>query len=685
MKSVSVLPTFVSQDADLKAKDSISAYDAAGEGKDFSSLVDKHLREDSGELTTKNSAEATQQSTAKNDKDIAANGKSGLEKTERQESDSQAEAAQNEENKQTTAVKVAVNESKKSESAQDLDNNESEALAESEQFISLLYNSDQTLNDANQQANKPNQKVAVDDSVEQVVAVSKASDTKSNKENSIVAASDEVTAKNKVPVTPEGNTAAEHKLKAFSSDELLKQSQLKVNNALSAHLSGQALKDYQASLQTKQSAVSSDSITSDQLLKSQLADKALNSKISDIAASVSQTNKSVLKENESTGLYQLPVEPSIKGKAIIDDPSLSSKTAVVSGELNNTANKVTASSDLADSAKVNIAQALTSSKGTSNTPEQVNTKPVNAEVKAEVKTSLDSEIQTIKVKNEKVTTESVLAAVSSNEKIIKEPTSQAISRHTELVNAQTQVLQQGQVQQKEQSLTNEKKAADENAYTESSLLAQDKIKVQPEQSNTKTIEGFNIRSAAEAHAQAIQTSQTKQNNDAYVEHQASEVLNHNVASDVAQIQKNNAQLQQETISIFKKDFADAVKDKVMVMINQKLQQFDITLDPPEFGNMQVRVNLQGEQAAVNFVVQNQQAKDALEQNMHKLRDMLSEQGVDVGGANVEQQSQQQDSEEGQSNKDGSSLAKQNAAEDNVEHILSAQLFDSSATGVDYYA
>ena len=27
----------------------------------------------------------------------------------------------------------------------------------------------------------------------------------------------------------------------------------------------------------------------------------------------------------------------------------------------------------------------------------------------------------------------------------------------------------------------------------------------------------------------------------------------------------------------------------------------------------------------------------LEQNMHKLRDMLSEQGVDVGDANVEQQ------------------------------------------------
>ena len=69
--------------------------------------------------------------------------------------------------------------------------------------------------------------------------------------------------------------------------------------------------------------------------------------------------------------------------------------------------------------------------------------------------------------------------------------------------------------------------------------------------------------------------------------------------------------------------------------------------------------------------------------------MLSEQGVDVGGANVEQQDQQQNSNEqslGQNNDNGSLLA--NSAkneENNVEHVLSAQLFDSSATGVDYYA
>jgi len=166
------------------------------------------------------------------------------------------------------------------------------------------------------------------------------------------------------------------------------------------------------------------------------------------------------------------------------------------------------------------------------------------------------------------------------------------------------------------------------------------------------------------------------------EQQSADILNPAVATEVTPSQKTNTQLHQETIAIFRKDFANAVKDKVMLMVSQKLQQFDITLDPPEFGNMQVRVNLQNEQAMVSFVVQNQQAKEALEQNMHKLRDMLAEQGVDVGDANVEQQSQQSDDEAAGSNQQqGESTA---MASDMVEHTLSAHKINASANAVDYY-
>jgi len=171
--------------------------------------------------------------------------------------------------------------------------------------------------------------------------------------------------------------------------------------------------------------------------------------------------------------------------------------------------------------------------------------------------------------------------------------------------------------------------------------------------------------------------------------QINDVFNPTGSSEVSQSQKTNAQLHQETISIFRKDFADSVKDKVMLMISQKLQQFDITLDPPELGNMQVRVNLQGEQASVNFVVQNQQAKEAFEQNMHKLKEMLAEQGVDVGDANVEQQSHQADCDDNNEEKSDSNQQSQmtNTADANdvVAHNLSAKMINSATTAVDYYA
>lgn len=170
---------------------------------------------------------------------------------------------------------------------------------------------------------------------------------------------------------------------------------------------------------------------------------------------------------------------------------------------------------------------------------------------------------------------------------------------------------------------------------------------------------------------------------------ATDVFNPRASSDVSQSQKTNTQLHQETIAMFRKDFSDAVKDKVMLMISQKLQQFDIKLDPPELGNIHVKVNLQGEQATVNFVVQNQQAKDAFEQNMHKLKELLAEQGVDVGDANVEQQSQQSDdnamNEESTGDSNHQTMTNTADASDVIEHNLSASMLNSSTSAVDYYA
>mgnify|MGYP002700260522 FL=1 len=159
-----------------------------------------------------------------------------------------------------------------------------------------------------------------------------------------------------------------------------------------------------------------------------------------------------------------------------------------------------------------------------------------------------------------------------------------------------------------------------------------------------------------------------------------------LTTNTVQAQKSITALNTETIAIYRKDFADAVKDKVMVMINQKIQQVEIQLDPPEMGNIHVRVNLQNEQAAVQFIVQNQQAKEALEQNMGKLRDMLAENGVDVGDANIEQRQAKEQNSDGfeQANHSGTNEESGEGNFSENDNVV-LDVVKASSTGVDYYA
>jgi flagellar hook-length control protein FliK len=234
---------------------------------------------------------------------------------------------------------------------------------------------------------------------------------------------------------------------------------------------------------------------------------------------------------------------------------------------------------------------------------------------------------------------------------------------------------------------------DEKSQLSVSLAEQSQQKSSVQNENEVVVEGKTItgvKREAPVNSHFIDVSgKATQTQQHIIEQQSAEMLNPSVATEVTQSQKNNAQLHQETISLFRKDFTEAVKDKVMLMISQKLQQFDITLDPPELGNMRVRVNLQGEQAVVNFLVQSQQTKDALEQNMHKLRDLLAEQGVDVGDANVEQQSQQSSNEERTTDENNhqreDEIGNMAEANDVIAHTLSAKMIDSSTASIDYYA
>ncbi len=98
--------------------------------------------------------------------------------------------------------------------------------------------------------------------------------------------------------------------------------------------------------------------------------------------------------------------------------------------------------------------------------------------------------------------------------------------------------------------------------------------------------------------------------------------------------------------------APALSERLQMMINTDNLSAEIRLDPPELGAMQVRIQVQGDQANVQIVTQQAQARDLLEQALPRLRELLQQQGLTLGETQIQQQSQQGEQQAGHSNGNG---------------------------------
>ncbi|WP_340679364.1 flagellar hook-length control protein FliK [Paraglaciecola sp.] len=119
-----------------------------------------------------------------------------------------------------------------------------------------------------------------------------------------------------------------------------------------------------------------------------------------------------------------------------------------------------------------------------------------------------------------------------------------------------------------------------------------------------------------------------------------------IDSQVTQAEQNKAmQFNQfdnkleKALNLHKPESHQQLADKVRWMVNTGNLIAEIRLDPAELGSVHVKVSLSAESATVNFVVQSQQARDALETATPKLREMLAEKGIELGQSTVKQDSQ----------------------------------------------
>lgn len=96
---------------------------------------------------------------------------------------------------------------------------------------------------------------------------------------------------------------------------------------------------------------------------------------------------------------------------------------------------------------------------------------------------------------------------------------------------------------------------------------------------------------------------------------------------------------QQAIDILGTGATERLRERVSLMFNSRTQAAEIRLDPPDLGRLNIRLNMNQEQATVSFQVTTPQAREALEQSLPRLRELLAEQGIALADANVSEQQQ----------------------------------------------
>ncbi len=85
-------------------------------------------------------------------------------------------------------------------------------------------------------------------------------------------------------------------------------------------------------------------------------------------------------------------------------------------------------------------------------------------------------------------------------------------------------------------------------------------------------------------------------------------------------------------------WSQAVGEKVLWLAAQNVSSADINLHPKDLGPLQVRVSVNQEQTTVSFTSQHAVVREVLDQHLNRLRDMFSEQGLNLVNVDISDKS-----------------------------------------------
>lgn len=149
-----------------------------------------------------------------------------------------------------------------------------------------------------------------------------------------------------------------------------------------------------------------------------------------------------------------------------------------------------------------------------------------------------------------------------------------------------------------------------------------------------------------------------------------------------------AGLQTIGLPVSHQKWGQALGQRVTYMVNNQIQQAQITLNPEKLGPVQIKLHVDRDQQ-VHVVMSAQQGvtREAMEAAMPRLREMLEQSGVDMASVDVtDQQAFSDDSGEGEDPEQARALSENGAVKDATESSeeRDAQTYTTDNL-VDYYA
>ncbi len=154
----------------------------------------------------------------------------------------------------------------------------------------------------------------------------------------------------------------------------------------------------------------------------------------------------------------------------------------------------------------------------------------------------------------------------------------------------------------------------------------------------------------------------------------------------------------QPIAMHQSGWTEEVVNRVMYLSSANLKAADIQLQPAELGRLDIRVNMiPDQQTQVTFMSAHPSVREALDGQMHRLRDMFAQQGMGQVDVNVSDQSRgwqgqgqgQEQAQQGQGGRTNASGGRLDAMDDeitpSVAEVAATATSVIGSSAVDYYA